>query len=223
MVETSFRAAFSRAQPMVGREASTWVTRAPVLGEGHRGAARVGEQVEDLRAGRSGRLNLAQLVGHPGPVGGLLGKQAGVAGGGAADREHAGRRARLATGRAAGQQPIGAGPGATARRRPRFRPSGLRRRRRRAARPPRRGCEVQSPGRPAGPAPCRPSVRGAHRTRNRGECTVRRLPPARSSDSHYCTARGRYVMFVRFCRRQDTLSGDEPQGWGEMSPTLGRP
>ncbi len=56
------------------------------LGEGHRGAARVGEQVEDLGRG-AGRLNLAQLVGHPGPVGSLLGKQAGVAGGGAADRD----------------------------------------------------------------------------------------------------------------------------------------
>ena len=58
----------------------------PGRGQGDRGSARIGEQVEDFRR-RAGRRPGGEDLPHPAPVGGLLGKEAGVARRGAADGE----------------------------------------------------------------------------------------------------------------------------------------
>ena len=112
IVDTPFRAAFSRAQPIAGREASTCVTRAPAAaratdaprcrrtGSGPPGLRVVARYVSRRRSGRQ-----RERVDHPGPVGRLLGEQARVAGRGAADQEP---EAGVVDWPSVGERPVGA-------------------------------------------------------------------------------------------------------------------
>ena len=144
--------------------------------QGDRRPPGVGEQVQDVGpdvgshsryVSRCGSGRKRQGVDHPGPVGGLLGEQAGVAGRGAADQEPVGRRGRSASGR---------GAAGSVRQRAAADRRGPRRWRRRATRRPRRGHAGRWRGNRGAPGPRRPSIRGAARPESGPHLGLNRRP-----------------------------------------------